>query len=77
MNLRLESGDKEYIVRQEGSGEGLRFVSKNGYVVVEYSGVSFTLSCRDVPRFMSILSMASEDAQHRVKKDYLKEYLTE
>ena len=73
MNLRLESGDKEYIVRQEGNGEGLRFVSKDGYVIVEYSGVSFTLSCRDVPRFISILSMASEDAQHRVKKEYLTE----
>ena len=73
MNLRLESGDKESIVRQEGNGSGLRFISKDGYVVVEYAGVSFTLSCRDVPRFISILSMASEDSQHRLKKEYLTE----
>lgn len=64
MNLRLESGDKEYIVRQEGNGNTLRFISKSGYIVVEYGGVSFTLSCRDVSRFISILSLASEDASY-------------
>lgn len=63
MNLRLSEQDNQIIVRSEQQTGNILKLSRNGeYVVVEINGVTFSISRRDIPRFVSLLQMAAENS---------------
>jgi hypothetical protein len=59
MNLRLTEESNQFIVRSE-SGNLLKIYKKEDLVVVEINGVTFSISRRDVPRFVSLMQLACD-----------------
>ena len=59
MNLRLTEDGNQFIVRSE-SGNLLKIHREQDMVIVDVNGVNFSISRRDVPRFVSLLQLAAD-----------------
>ena len=59
MNLRLTEESNQFIVKSE-SGNLLKIHRNQDMVVVDINGVNFSISRRDVPRFVSLLQLACD-----------------
>ena len=64
MNLRLTKENDQIIVHSEQYSKNQKISCsisrKDDYVVVEFNEAKFTISRRDIPRFVSLLQMAAE-----------------
>lgn len=61
MNLRLTEEENQLIVRSESqTGNLLKMFKRGDLVVVELNGVTFSISKRDIPRFVALLQLAAE-----------------